>query len=88
MKFALEYDERDRLPVVHWRSPRRSEEWLRRYSRSLGPMPEYARLETVELAIQASTLAMQMTSCVDDYEQYVRNVRQLRLIRDLLASRK
>ena len=61
-----------------------SSERMQEYRESLGPCPEYARIDTVGEAIAATTLMMQLTDDLENYEQCVRNVRQLRGIYDLL----
>ena len=61
---------------------------LEAYRKTLGPCPRFPRVETVEMAIAAATLAMQCTDDTTAYEQCVRNVRQLRGIHNMLRAKK
>lgn len=55
-----------------------TDDQLKQYRRLLGPMPEYARLETINRAISATSLSMQTTTCAESYDQDVRIMRTLR----------
>lgn len=60
---------------------------LEAYRKTLGPCPKFPRVETVERAIAAATLAMQCTDDTTAYEQCVRNVRQIRGIHSMLRAK-
>jgi hypothetical protein len=63
--------------------PIRNERELELYREKLGPMPQYARLSTIDKAIAAVTFELQMVEWgSDDYKHCMRIASMLRSVRE------
>ena len=59
---------------------------LELYRRKIGPMPRYARVGSIDLAIAAANLHLQMVEEDEDYKHAMKICATLRAVKNLVVS--